>query len=172
MKISSYRLSSGLSSGLSAGLGAVRRRSVVAACLVSLAGLGACAVPYGEDKLGMFGGYSDEALEDGLYRVAFSGNGYTPLRTANDYLMLRAAELTLEEGGSHFEVVNRSGGLVSSTVYYGNGGAAPGTPQPQVSMIIRVHVAPDEDKIYRMGATLHNAASMRLMMRERHGIED
>lgn len=47
-------------------------------------------------------GYSDQALEKNRYRVSFSGNADTPRETVQNYLLYRAAELTLATGNDYF----------------------------------------------------------------------
>lgn len=69
--------------------------------------LGACAAtPYQPLTKGQ--GYSEQKLEADRYRVAFAGNGQTPLDTVQNYLMYRAAELTLENGRDYFVLVGTS----------------------------------------------------------------
>ena len=52
-------------------------------------------------------GYGSQALERDRFRVSFAGNTATPRKTVENYLLYRAAELTLEQGGDHFVVVYR-----------------------------------------------------------------
>lgn len=54
-------------------------------------------------------GYSHQAIEADRYRVQFRSAGRDAAK-AQDYALLRAAELTLERGYSTFEVVSRSAG--------------------------------------------------------------
>lgn len=73
--------------------------------------LAACAgptpyAPAGSTDVG--GGYSQQRIEDGRWRVSFAGNTVTRRDTVEAYLLYRAAELTLEQGGDHFVVVERS----------------------------------------------------------------
>lgn len=53
-------------------------------------------------------GYSEQRLEDDRYRVQFSGNEATPRATVQDYLLFRAAELTLADGKTHFRFLEQS----------------------------------------------------------------
>ena len=68
--------------------------------------LAACSIaptpyqPEGDD-----GGYTDQRLESGRYRVKFAGNAQTPRETVEDFALYRAAELTLQTGNDYFEVV-------------------------------------------------------------------
>lgn len=62
-------------------------------------------------------GYSEQQIEDNRYRVSFAGNDLTAMDTVQNYLMYRAAELTLDQGYDYFVVVDRA--VERSTVYWG-----------------------------------------------------
>lgn len=47
-------------------------------------------------------GYSDQALESDRVRIIFQGNYVTPRETVENYLLYRAAEVTLERGYRFF----------------------------------------------------------------------
>lgn len=79
---------------------------MIAACL-----LAACATAVGTaygpaDAKGY--GYSEMRIEADRFRVTFAGDGATPPEVVEDYAMLRAAELALENGYDWFRVVGRS----------------------------------------------------------------
>lgn len=86
-------------------------RNVVAGTLLaSLALLSACAAtptPYQPSVSDSARGYSETKLEDSRYRISFKGNGVTNRETVENYLLFRAAELTLQSGYDTFTVVNR-----------------------------------------------------------------
>jgi hypothetical protein len=63
-------------------------------------------------------GYSEQRLEDNRYRVIFAGNDHTKADTVQNYLLYRAAELTLNHGYDYFTVVERT--LDRSTRYSGS----------------------------------------------------
>lgn len=75
---------------------------VVAALLLS-----ACAstAPYQPLDDGV--GYSEQKLEANRYRVSFAGNSATPRETVENYLLYRAAELTLNNGYDGFTLAAR-----------------------------------------------------------------
>lgn len=50
-------------------------------------------------------GYAEFKLESNKFRVTFSGNTSTPLTTVENYLLYRAAEVTVENGFDHFIVL-------------------------------------------------------------------
>lgn len=58
------------------------------------------------DERGAYG-YTETELGSDRYRVTFTGNSSTDKETVNDYAMLRAAELTLQNGYNWFRMVNR-----------------------------------------------------------------
>jgi hypothetical protein len=64
-------------------------------------------------------GYSEQQIEDNRYRVTFAGNDLTAADTVQNYLLYRAAELTLDRGYDYFTVVDRN--LDRSTAYWGTG---------------------------------------------------
>ena len=73
-----------------------------------LLGLGltltACMAPavYAPRRPGAAPGYTDRELAPGRFRVTFTGNSVTTRDTVENYLLLRAAEVTLASGGTHF----------------------------------------------------------------------
>jgi len=94
--------------------------------------LSACATSYSSSGVG--GGYSDTKLSPDMFRVKFNGNGYTTPDRAQDFALLRAADLTLTNGYSYFAVINESN-QVSHESYttpgqvntYGNYNSSTGT---------------------------------------------
>ncbi|WP_396595019.1 CC0125/CC1285 family lipoprotein [Brevundimonas sp. R86498] len=83
------------------------------ACLVVAAAvtLSACATstayaPAGFN--GQRGGYAEQRLESDRYNVSFSGNSVTSREQVEMSLLLRAAELTTENGYDWFSTVNRA----------------------------------------------------------------
>lgn len=77
--------------------------------LISLV-LVSCATAVGtgyqpEDQKGF--GYTDTKIEAGRFRITFAGDGATPVDVVEDFALLRAAELTLENNFEWFRVINR-----------------------------------------------------------------
>lgn len=60
------------------------------------------AATYGPRRPGEVTGYTDRELAPGRFRVTFTGNSVTGRDTVENYLLLRAAEVTLASGGTHF----------------------------------------------------------------------
>lgn len=73
-----------------------------------LAGLAACATPTPyQPAIDTPYGFAEQRIEPDRYRVTFSGNTITDRETVENYLLLRAAELTLQQGYEYFRVVTR-----------------------------------------------------------------
>ncbi len=83
--------------------------SALAMALVALAG---CATPTPYQPLGssnsVRGGYSDQQITDNTWRVSFVGNTLTSRQTVENYLLYRAAQLTVEKGYASFTIINRA----------------------------------------------------------------
>ena len=77
--------------------------SRLAVVIISLA-LAGCATGYKPD--GNLGGYSETQLDTNSFKVDYKGNAYTAREHAQDYVLLRSAEVTLEHGFSHFIIVD------------------------------------------------------------------
>ncbi len=75
-------------------------------CL-ALFGLTGCMTVTPYQPLGAEGGYSDQRLEANRFRVSFAGNSLTARQTVQDYLLYRAAELTLANGHDYFVVLGQ-----------------------------------------------------------------
>jgi hypothetical protein len=73
--------------------------------LVSLIlALAGCATAYKPD--GLTGGFSEAQLDTNVFRVYFRGNGYTRPERAEEFALLRSAELTLKNGFTHFVIID------------------------------------------------------------------
>ena len=87
------------------------KAAALAAALVATAGLSACATatPYQPNVRGqaVSGGFSETRLEADRFRVNFAGNSLTSRETVERYLLYRAAELTVAQGGDWFTLVER-----------------------------------------------------------------
>src|SRR5277367_4278564 len=74
------------------------------ASLAVLALLAACTTPapYAPRAPGESTGYTDREITSNRYRVTFTGNSATPRETVENYLLLRAAEVSLAAGSPSF----------------------------------------------------------------------
>ena len=97
--------------------GSARARAVLLLLLVLAVGGCAAPTPYGPAADGY--GYAEQQLESNRYRVAFAGNSVTPRDVVQNYLLYRAAEVTLEKGHDYFTLVDQD--VERSTVYHGTG---------------------------------------------------
>lgn len=50
-------------------------------------------------------GFSEQRIEDDRYRITFRGNSLTKRETVENYLLYRAAEVTVENGYDFFEMI-------------------------------------------------------------------
>lgn len=97
-----------------------------AAAPLALAGLlAACATatpyqPLGTHNAQASGGYSEQRLQDDRYRVMFSGNEFTSRQRVENYLLYRAAELTLQAGYDGFTMAQRGTDPTVHTRVYGD----------------------------------------------------
>jgi hypothetical protein len=89
------------------------RPYILSLVFVALAGVSACATsgpsytPYQAAVPGKFG-FSEQRIETARYRISFEGNSRTTRQRVEDSLLLRAANVTLENGYDWFQVVNRA----------------------------------------------------------------
>jgi hypothetical protein len=63
-----------------------------------------CATAYQPDGYG--GGFSETQLDKNLFKVTFRGNGWTKPEVTDDFALLRGAELTLNNGFTHFAIID------------------------------------------------------------------
>lgn len=99
-------------------------RIITSLCIVAT--LSACATAYQRD--GFTGGFSETQLDENVWRVTFEGNGYTREQRAEDFALLRSAELTLEKGFTHFGFAGsrsstETGAFTTPTTSYTTGSA-------------------------------------------------
>jgi hypothetical protein len=82
---------------------------IVAAVFVS-----GCATPY--QSTGFTGGFSETQLAPDVFRVYFRGNSYTSGERAEDFAMLRAADVCLQHGFSCFALLDENSSTSTSAV--------------------------------------------------------
>lgn len=76
--------------------------------------LAGCATAYQSE--GLSGGFTETQLDTNVWRVSFRGNGYTRSEKAEDFAMLRSAELALSNGYTHFAFANSRSSSQTSTM--------------------------------------------------------
>jgi len=66
-----------------------------------------CSTPYQPlNSFDLRGGYIEKEISPGIWRVMYSGNGYTTMETAQTYFLYRCAELTLSKNYEGFSIVS------------------------------------------------------------------
>jgi hypothetical protein len=82
------------------------RHTALALCVLMAA---ACQTPtpYGPAVTPNGDGYTTQQIESNRFRVSFKGNSLTNRQTVDTYMLYRAAEVTLQNGGDYFIVVNK-----------------------------------------------------------------
>lgn len=88
---------------------------VMSLCMVLLV---SCATTYERAKSPTGTGYYDTLLQQGMYEITFNGNSDTSVTTAQDYVLLRAAETCLENGYKTFDIVNSNNNSKTETDAY------------------------------------------------------
>ena len=88
------------------------KRLLSIAAIAIAAGLSACATatpyqPAVRTASGPQNGFYEMPLEQNRWRVGFAGNSVTSREQVEDALLLRASELTIQQGFDHFIAVNR-----------------------------------------------------------------
>src|ERR1051326_1257290 len=65
-------------------------------------------------EAGPSGGFSETRLNDATFEIRVQGNGYTSADRVSQFLLRRAAEVTLEHGHRYFEIVEQRANAPSS----------------------------------------------------------
>ena len=110
-------------------------------CLILIS---SCATTYKKASSLTGTGYSDSVLQQGMYEITFNGNSDTQVTTAQDYALLRAAEICLENGYQTFEIINLKDNSTTETGaftnYYGRYYASTyvtSSTYPKITLIIK-----------------------------------
>lgn len=118
-------------------------------------------------------GYTDTQLAENRYRVTFTGNTMTPKETVQDYALLRAAELTLQNGYDWFRLANRETDKKTRTTTSGGAGFGPGTHTSvyqrcglmSCDTVVAQHTTPDIGAdIYTTSTRSSYSSSIEVMM--------
>lgn len=94
---------------------------------VAISALGGCAsspATYGPKTEDRSTGYTDERLAQNRFRVTYVGNSVTPRVTVENFLLYRAAQVTLDAGFAGFEFDTRD--TKAHTTYYSSFDGWPG----------------------------------------------
>jgi predicted small lipoprotein YifL len=99
----------------------MKRTLLVLAAALSLTALAGCetATPYQPMAQGnaQYGGFTDTKVDANHWRVTFQGNSLTARDTVENYLLYRAAELTLAQGYDWFETTDHATDKQTNTYF-------------------------------------------------------
>jgi hypothetical protein len=96
------------------------RRYGIAVGLAAIVVLSGCATAYQEK--GYTGGFSETMLAPDTFKVQFSGNAYTSAERASDFVVLRAADKSIELGCNYFAVAGEANGASVGSFTAGGAG--------------------------------------------------
>ena len=127
----------------------------------------ACATPYKQAKKPTSNGYFDTKLQEGMYEVLFNGNDNTTTAKANNYALLRAAEVCLENGYQSFEIVRKTEDFTEKEVdtgvkIFGGTLANIENSEPKITLVIRCSKKTD---------LLYQAAELKNSLRARYNLK-
>ena len=88
------------------------RKTLILAVLTTL--ISGCATKY--QSVGFTGGFTETQLAPDVFRVSFSGNGYTSGDRVQDFALLRAAELMLANNFPYFVLIDSADQSQTGTV--------------------------------------------------------
>ena len=136
---------------------------LVIAALVTTSG---CALgPTGYHPLCWNGGYENVIVQSGIYRVGFYGNGSTHKSQAKDFALMRAAELTLNEGLPYFETIEQESAVQTSMSNLGENLVT--LHRPNCSLMIRCLENKSEGRGF-----VYDAAQVYENLRLQYGIKN
>lgn len=76
-----------------------------------------CSTPY--QNMGFSGGVEAQQMTAHTFRIVARGNAYTSPTVIQDYVALKAAETTVQQGGTHFIVVSAADASRSDQIVTG-----------------------------------------------------
>jgi len=82
-------------------------RLVAAAASVAVVAACAYPTPYQPATTEKGEGYTTQRIEQNRFRISFRGNSVTSRQTVDTYMLFRCAEVTLQNGGDYFLIVNK-----------------------------------------------------------------
>lgn len=158
-----------------------------------LAALAGCSTPYQKQNTSFFSmtdaGFVDTKIQEGVYRIAYIGEGHSSAGTISDYALLRAAEVALENNYKHFIIIEsaqdsrtRSYTMPAQANTYGNvnalgaytantyvtGGQTYTIDQPSANMIIKCFV---EKPAEQNGVIIYAAEEVRANLKAQYKIK-
>jgi hypothetical protein len=93
------------------------KNAIVSVCLmVGSMALCACIAPTPYQSKGYHGGFSETQLSENVFEVYFRGNGVTSEERAEDFTLLRSAEVASTHGYPYFIIVDEKSGASYATI--------------------------------------------------------
>lgn len=134
--------------------------------------LGGCASPtvyqpYRDSFWGTSGGYTDTKLQEGVYRVNFTGNDDTDTVRTADFAMLRAAEVALRDGYSYFLISTERTETMSNVAIYSRSSWPSVYNMPISSFVVQCFKEKPETT-----AIVYDAEAVRKNIRAQYGMPD
>ena len=124
--------------------------------------LAACATAYQPESTN--GGYSEIQAEKRVWIVSFRGNGFTEPARVQDFALLRACEVVLAAGCTHYRIIDvASGSTFGGVVVSGNAYSATGVPINKPTSQIGVTCADAEQGL--------DASAQAAAIRAKYGID-
>ena len=90
----------------------MKHSTALATLALSICG---CATPYGPHQLA--GGYSEVRIQNDIYRIVVDGNGFIHKSAVDYYALVRAAELTVQQGRNYFRVLGAETDVKTTDVF-------------------------------------------------------
>jgi hypothetical protein len=139
--------------------------------LLVLGVLSGCATPtayrpYQDSFFESSGGYTDIKLQDGVYRVSFTGNADTVGDRSANFAMLRCAEVALRDGYPYFVISSDRTETLSSVAPYRNSWAS------FYNMPVSTYVIQCFKEKPTTTAVIYNAEEIRRNIKAQYGMKD
>jgi len=129
------------------------RRIILVSLIVTLT---ACQTPYQPNGFG--GGYEDIQLSEDVFEIRARGNDYSSQGHTRDIMLLRASDLAIQKGFTHFAIL--SGSMAQSQEY---AGTLPGNAQTTS------HATLSGNTIYANASTIYTPAQP-IIVTNQHGV--
>ena len=113
-----------------------------------------CATPYQQVGTNVAGGFYSERVAQNRFVVSFVGNGFTAPQKARDFVLLRAAELTLEYHFTYFTIDGQGDLSRVSTVHMGSTSTTTGTISPYGTYSGVTNTTSSDMPVYKPGSRL------------------
>ena len=84
----------------------MKKRFLIGLAVVNMMAIG-CATTYDTEKSNWTGdrGFSQTQMEDGVWKIRFTGNAHTDTETRKNYVVQKAAKIAVKDSYSFFKIV-------------------------------------------------------------------